>query len=219
METSPEVHILPKICSSLSLYPNNIFRLAFPDKLTAREQSSTPGVDSIPHVMDNRNHFQNHTGSIFTRFECQLACALHAYVRTRRHRRGHVDHSQPPTLEMLNGILRYARLHMWNEAHRWGTTRNAMPPDVHLNAYCLVRNLRYSPSYRRWYEDVWDRPDYWRPLANQVFGDWVRRNSRLVYEYVLPAFRRVPHGVRGCLLIAYQSENGWYTGAILVKDT
>ena len=81
-----------------------------------------------------------------------------------------------------------------------------------------MRNLRHNPSYRRWYEDVWDRPDYWRPLANQVFGDWVRRNSRLVHEYVLPRSRRVRHEIGGGLLIVYQFENGWYTGAILVKD-
>ena len=185
METSPAVHILPEnLPSSFPFPPTTSSDLAFPNELTPRKQSSTTGVDSIPPVMDSRTHFQNHTGSIFTRFECQLACALHAYVRTRRHHHGHIDHSQPPTSDMLNGILAYARLHLWNEARRWGTP-TAIPPHVHLNAYCLVRNLRHSISYRRWYEDVWDRPDNWRPLAIQVFNNWVRRNSRLVHEYVL----------------------------------
>ena len=182
-----------KSALSFPLASTTSSNLAFPTKLTARKTKLDTRLDSIPPVMDVRTHFQNQTGSIFTRFECQLACALHAYVRTRRHRRSHVDHSQPPTLDMLNGILRYARWCQWHEARRWGISGNAMPVNVDLNAYCLVRNLRHSISYRRWFEEVWDRPDQWQPLANQIFRDWVRRNSRVVHEYVLLGSHRVLH--------------------------
>ena len=154
-------------------------------KSNTRSRNHITLEDRISPIMNNCTHFQNQTGSLFSRLECQLACALHIYVRTRRHRHSWVDHSQPPTLEMLEEILRVARLNIWNEARRRGAPCNAMPPYAHSSAYCLVRNLRFSPSHHRWYDDVLDHPDVWRPLADQVFNDWIRSRSPLVYEYVL----------------------------------
>ena len=144
-----------------------------------------------------RSHFQNQTGSYFSKLECQLACALDLYVRTRRHHPSHIDHSQPPTLEMLNGILREARLSIWHEAHRRGYPCNPMRPDAHLNAYCLVRNLRHSPNYRWWYEEVRNDRRYWESRADDMFLQWLNTNSRLVYEYVIRAPPSCPW-VYGC---------------------
>ena len=136
--------------------------------------------------MNNRTHFQNPTGSHFTKLECQLACALFLYVRTRRHGHGSVDHSQPPTLQMLNGIMQEARWAIWDGAHRYGSGFNAMNPNAPLNAYCLVRNLRLTPHYQGWYDEVRNHPEFWSVRAYDAFQDWILENSRLVQQYGSP---------------------------------
>ena len=143
--------------------------------------------------MNNRTHFQHH-GSVFTQLECQYACALHLYVRTRRYYGGGiVDHSQPPTQEMLEEMLRLIRYDIWDAARRSGTHCNEIHPNAYLNAYCLVRSLRHNPFYRRWYEDVCDRPDLWRHRAYQIFHNWVSTGSEVVRRYVLPISYRLVH--------------------------
>lgn len=144
--------------------------------------------------MDVLTHFQNQNGSVFTKLECQLACALFEYVRTRGHRRGRgdrVDHSQPPTLEMLNGIMREIRWMLWDSARRNGAPCNTMPPGAPLNAYCLVRHLRNSPSHVGWYNEVVTHPRRWSNRAKGRFEDWVYANSPLVQQYGFPIPRRL----------------------------
>lgn len=133
--------------------------------------------------MSHRTHYQNETGTIFSKLECQLACALHLYLRTRRHRRSRdVDHSQPPTRDMLNGIMEEARWTIWDGARRRGAPCNPMPPNAYLDAYCLVRNVRYHPFYRGWYDEVLNYPEVWSDRAITVFDDWVHANSSLVQQ-------------------------------------
>lgn len=165
---------------------------------------------------DHRTHFRNQTGSFFTKLECQLACALVLYVRTRTHRRGGpIDHSQPPTLEMLNGIISDSRMRLWSSAQRSGVACNPMPPDAYLDAYCLVRNLRRS-SYQEWYDEVWNdpHPRVWSERANNEFETWVLEDSTLVQRYVLPITRRPVNGVMAAN--TNQSTPQWYTGTVLV---
>lgn len=145
--------------------------------------------------MSSFTHFRNQTGSLFSKVECQLACALVLYVRTRRHRRRPIDDSQPPTLQMLDEIMSEARWLIWDGAHDLGADCNPMPPNAHLNAYCLVRNLKNSPYHRRWFYEVEDRPHYWSQKANTMFDMWVSANSRLVHEYVLPPRYQLVYGV------------------------
>ena len=143
----------------------------------------------------NRTHFRNQlTGSLFTKLECQIACALVEHVRTRRHRRGYrnvADHTQPPTLRMLNDIMQFVRSSIWYEAHETGLSCNSMPPDAYLNAYCLVRNLRTSPSHGGWYSEVENNPQYWKYKAYDVFDRWISSRTRLVRECVFPFLRRL----------------------------
>ncbi|KAM0799952.1 hypothetical protein BDR22DRAFT_889918 [Usnea florida] len=130
----------------------------------------------------NTSHFRNQlTGSVFTKLECQIACALVEHVRTRRHRRGYrnqVDHTQPPTLRMLNDILRFLRNSLWEGALEMGVSRNFTRPDPNLNAYCLIRNLRTSPSHGGWYREVEDHPHLWKYRAYDVFDRWVNSVRR-----------------------------------------
>lgn len=135
--------------------------------------------------MNDRTHFRNQTGSVFSRLECQLACALVLYVRTRRHPRSmFADHSQPPTLQMLNGILREIRWTIWDAARRRDARCNPMRPDARLDAYCLMRNLRMSLPHQGWYNEVRNNPEVWSHRAYDMFEDWIYANSRLVREYV-----------------------------------
>lgn len=148
---------------------------------------------SLPSM--NNTHFRNQlTGTLFTKLECQIACALVEHVRTRRHRRGYrneVDHTQPPTLGMLNDIMHFVRNSIWYGAHETGLACNSMPPDPYLNTYCLVRNLRTSPSHGRWYEEVENNPRYWRYRAYDVFDRWVDSRRRRDRECVIPFLGRL----------------------------
>ena len=127
--------------------------------------------------MNTRTHYQNRTGAFFTKVECQLACALVLYVRTRRHRH---DHSQPPTLDMLNGILREARRLIWTGAYEGHISCNAMHPDEYLDAYCLVRNLAQNPDYGEWYDEVCYYRREWSERAYEMFNNWVNENCPVV---------------------------------------
>lgn len=133
--------------------------------------------------MNNRTHFRNETGAFFTKLECQLAYALVLYVRTRRHRH---DHSQPPTLEMMNGILRQARRSIWVAAHHRRIPCNPMHPDEYLDAYCLVRNVAGNPDYGEWYDEVRNDPWFWSDQAIELFNRWVSTSCPLVQKYALP---------------------------------
>ena len=143
----------------------------------------------------NSTHFRNQlTGCLFTKLECQIACALVEHVRTRRHRRGYrdqVDHTQPPTLRMLNDILQFLRNSLWYDAQRMGLACNSMPPNPNLDAYCLVRSLRFSPSHSGWYREVEHNPHFWKYRAYDVFDRWVDSRRRRGREYVIPFFRRL----------------------------
>lgn len=59
-----------------------------------------------------------------------------------------------------------------------------MRPDVPLNAWSLVRNIRNHPYFVGWYEDVRDHPEIWEGIAVRTFEGWVVTNSRLVQRYV-----------------------------------
>lgn len=179
----PSITYTVSICPSFSLQSDR--NLTFkPSQQTSqvhkigRRKRST-SLNSIILTMSSRTHFRNETDSVFSKLECQLACALHLYIRTRRHRRSRVDHSQPPTLEMLNGIMEEARWMIWDGARR-GAPCNPMPPDAYLNAYCLVRNVRDSPNHQGWYDEVRNYPEFWSDKASTVFDNWVHANSALV---------------------------------------
>ena len=150
--------------------------------------------------MNNRTHFQNDGGTIFSKAECQLACAMHLYIRTRRHLRlnRHVDHSQPPTHEMLDEILREARWSIWEGARGYGAPCNPMRPDVPLDAYCLVRNLRANPYHEWWYREVRDYPEVWVRIAYNSFHSWVSLDTTLVRRYVSPIPCRLVGESHGC---------------------
>lgn len=98
-------------------------------------------------------------------------------------------------MEMLNEILREARWLIWDAERRGGTPCNAMSPDAPLDAYCLARNLRTSPSHHGWYNEVQNHPGIWSARAINMFDDWVYANSELVRQYVFSISRRLVNEV------------------------
>ena len=88
-------------------------------------------------------------------------------------------------LEMPNAIMEEARWFTWDGARRSRATCNPMRPGARLNAYCLMRNLRNSPSHHPWYDKILTDPGFRSKKANDVFNNSVSANSRLVQECVL----------------------------------
>ena len=166
-----------RICSLFSFSTWQLPQVLLTKSLPYTAPSSSANLFQLSLPSMNSTHFRNQlTGSLFTKLECQIACALVEHVRTRRHRRGnrnHVDHTQPPTLTMLNDILQFVRNSLWYDAQRMGLSCNSMPPYAHLDAYCLVRSLRASPSHGGWYAEVENNPRYWKYKAYDVFDRWV----------------------------------------------
>ena len=119
--------------------------------------------------MNSRTHFRHPNGSIFSKFECQLACALITYIRTRR-----VDghYTQGPTRDMLNEILQVARYSLWDDACRTGTPCNAMHPDARLNAWCLIHEMtrHVDHRYQRWIREVIENPDELIEMENNALN-------------------------------------------------
>ena len=128
-----------------------------------------------------------------------------------------MDHSQPPTRDMLNGIMEEARWTIWDGARRRGAPCNPMPPNAYLDAYCLVRNVRYHPFYRGWYDEVLNYPEVWSDRAITVFDDWVHANSSLVQQYVVPSPWRPVHEAMATNT-KKQATKRWYTSTILLID-
>lgn len=142
-----------------------------------RQPRILPSTNNLrgKHPLSMPAYYQNPVnGSWFTKFECQLACALHEYIKARRTHR-HQYH-QGPTCEMLNDILQFSREHAWANRVR----RTLIAPEAGLNAWCLVTNLRNDPGFREWYDEVYYSPAAWSRLAVRIFDSWVWHNGATV---------------------------------------